>query len=185
LYLQCTPSITLLSVCIVWVKKAIHVFLIKLIQRTEPKFLQMLQSGWASRWDMIINMQNVKKISVPSFHTFNLRPQVESSFFTTSFGVPSHPNKTESGDCIRKKYNTSEVQYYHNVNPLRSVKVRVVSNSSMSQWQMLSEGRKVTKKAKYTATNFTFDCIENKPKIAGVLKLCKLMKINVWKQTIA
>jgi len=27
----------------------------------EPKFLQMLQSGWASMWDIFINMQNGKQ----------------------------------------------------------------------------------------------------------------------------
>jgi hypothetical protein len=57
--------------------KFINVYLIKLIERMEPKFLEMLQSGGVSRWNILINLQHGTILLCKIFTTYKFIIQVE------------------------------------------------------------------------------------------------------------
>ena len=91
----------------------------------EPKFLQMLHSGWVGMWDVFINMQNGKQFLWQIF----TRSSCDFKWNVHSLLRPSefHHILTKMRVATASEGNATDVM--SNIT-LRS---KVVSNSSMSQ----------------------------------------------------
>jgi len=73
----------------------------------EPKFLQMLQAGWASGWDTFINMQNGKQLLWHIFtrSSFDLKWNVHSWLWLLEF----HPILTKMTVATASESNATDV----------------------------------------------------------------------------